>query len=150
MGTTTERYDVYTRFARTHLSTSGEQVVYLTLVGGQERSWSAEEIALRGHLGEKEAGAVLTRFAQAGVAEAVARVTGPTRYRWRADMDYLGAAFEGFDSIDPVCDMPVMADSPLAESWDGRNFRFCSSLCRAVFVASPKAFAPRSSAQETG
>lgn len=145
MGSAAGRYDVWTRFARVHLSTPAERAVYLTLVGGAQESWSAGEIARSRHLDEGEAQGVLIRFIQAGIAEPVAHGAGSPRYRWRADMDYLfGGPLEGIDSIDPVCGMPLVTDSPLAATWEGRAFRFCSSLCRAAFLAFPSSFATRS------
>jgi hypothetical protein len=40
-----------------------------------------------------------------------------------------------------VCGMPVLADSPyVAEDPYRRPSRFCSSLCRAAFLASPSRF----------
>lgn len=142
MGTDSERYDVWTRSARVHLSTPGERAVYLTLVGGTQESWSAPEIARDRSLDASEAHAVLTRFANDGIAERVSDGTEPPRYRWRADMDYIFEdAVEGRGPVDPVCGMLVVPESPLTTDWNGRSFRFCSSLCRAAFLAFPNSFA---------
>lgn len=140
----TKRYDVFTRFARAHLSTPVERAVYLTLVGAGTGSWSAAEIAERDHLARQEVAGVLERFEAAGIAELVGRKGGAPRYRWRSDMNYvLEASGESFERVDPVCGMPVSADTPyVARDAEGRVRRFCSSICLAAFRAFPAAFAP--------
>ena len=142
MGTLTERYDVWTRFARVHLSTPAERSVYQALVGDGQESWSAQEIARTRHLGEQDVRDVLARFAVARIAETVGGDAQPPRYRWRAEMDYIFGGSAGPDHpIDPVCGMPVVDASPLAVEREARTFRFCSSLCRAAFLAFPSSFA---------
>ncbi len=142
MGTVTERYDIWTRFARVHLSTPAERSVYQALVGHGRESWSAEEIARARHLDGRDARDVLARFALAGIAETIGGQGQPPRYRWRAEMDYIfGGPADPDHPIDPVCGMPVVDTSPLAVEWDDRSFRFCSSLCRAAFLAFPSSFA---------
>ena len=143
MGGATERYDVWTRFARVHLSTPSERAVYQDLVGASPDWWSAEEIARTGHLDVQDAEHVLAGFVRASIAEAARDDAGPNRYRWRADMDYLFGGFVEQDApVDPVCGMLVFADGAPTSAWEGRTFTFCSSLCRAAFVAFPASFAP--------
>lgn len=136
-----KRYDVYTRFARRHLSAREERAVYLTLVGHQAESWLAAEIAERNHLDEAEVERVLGRFEEAGIAEGVWAPEG-RRYRWRSDMNYLfGESGHSPEWVDPVCGMPVTDGTPYAaKDAEGRSRRFCSSLCLAAFRASPGAF----------
>ena len=58
-------------------------------------------------------------------------------------MDYLfGTDGDGAEWLDPVCDMPVTANSPYqADDGAGRTWRFCSSVCLAVFIAFRDRFA---------
>ena len=136
-----KRYDVYSRFARRHLDTREERAVYLTLVGQEAESWSAGELADRNHLDADETGRVLEAFEAAGVVDAIDAPEG-RRYRWRSDMDYLfGKEGDPPEWVDPVCGMPVLANSPyVADDAYGRPRRFCSSLCLAALLASPSTF----------
>ena len=144
MGDATERYDVWTLFARVHLSLPSERAVYQALVGATPEWGSAEEIARTRHLDVQDAEHVLAGFVRAGIAEVAKADTGSQRYRWRADMDYVfGGSVEQDASIDPVCGMLVLAEAAPMSAWEGRTFTFCSSLCRAAFVAFPASFAPR-------
>ena len=136
-----ERHDVYSRFARRHLDTREERAVYLSLVGQEASSWSARELAERNHGDPADTERVLEEFEAAGVVEAIDSPEG-RRYLWRSDMNYLFG--EGGDNpgwVDPVCGMPVLADSPyVADDPYHRPRRFCSSLCRGAFLASPSTF----------
>lgn len=136
-----KRYDVYSRFARRHLETREERAVYLTLVGQETDSWSARELAERNHLDPDETERVLEAFEAAGVVDAIHAPEG-CRYRWRSDMNYLfGEEGESPEWVDPVCGMPVLANSPyVADDPHRRPRRFCSSLCLAAFLASPSTF----------
>ena len=135
------RYDVYSRFSRRHLDTREERAVYLTLVGQEAESWSAGELSERNHLDPDDTELVLEGFEAAGVVEAIEAPEG-RRYRWRSDMNYLfGEGGGSPEWVDPVCGMPVLADSPyVAEDPYRRPRRFCSSLCRGAFLASPSSF----------
>lgn len=46
----------------------------------------------------------------------------------------------GGRATDPVCGMPVAADTPFRAEYDGQAVLFCSERCRARFVASPKTY----------
>ncbi|MCZ3181773.1 YHS domain-containing protein, partial [Acinetobacter baumannii] len=50
------------------------------------------------------------------------------------------AATRGGRATDPVCGMPVAADTPFRAEYDGQAVLFCSERCRARFVASPKTY----------
>lgn len=139
-----ESFDIFTRFARAHLSTRAERAVYLALVGASHGSRTADELAAASVLDRDEVVRVLDRFEKSGIAERDAGPDGP-RYLWRADMDYL---FESRDAsagwIDPVCAMPVTLDTPHRATDNlGGEQRFCSSLCLAEFRAFPAHFTPR-------
>ena len=136
-----EQYDIFSRFARVHLSTNLERAAYLALVGEHPQAVSAAEIAAGSGLPEREVERVLERFVAAGIVEKLGAPRS-RRFRWRSDMDYLfGSSGEASEWVDPVCGMPVWDGSPhLAEDAFGRPQRFCSSLCLAAFLAFPSAF----------
>ncbi len=136
-----EQYDIFTRFARVHLSSRVERAVYLAVVGDHPHVLSGAEISLRSGIPEREIEHVLERFETAGIVEEVGAPRSD-RFRWRSDMDYLfGSLGEPSEWVDPVCGMPVWDGSPhLAEDVFGRPQRFCSSLCLAAFLAFPSAF----------
>lgn len=138
-----KRYDLRSRFARVHLSTRAERAVYLVLVCDRTRAWSAEEIARLKDVEQAAVERALAGFASAGIVE-IADGT-PARHRWRAEMDYLFGEREGeAERVDPVCSMRVAADSAyFVKDYEGANVWFCSSLCRAAFVAFPSVFASR-------
>jgi YHS domain-containing protein len=137
MRTEASRYDVYSRFARRHLSTPVARAVYLTLVGQEAESWSGGEMARHVHLDPAETASVLEEFLSVAIVEALDSSEG-RRYRWSSDMDYLFLeSGESFDRIDPVCGMPVTGDTPyIASDADRWKWRFCSSECLAVFQRS--------------
>ena len=136
-----KRYDVWTRFARAHLSRPEERATYFTLVGHPGRSWTPEQVATATALSEEEARRVLGGYADAGIVDRSETPQGDF-YRWRSEMDYLFAPDEpSFGSVDPVCGMPVTADSPYStRNAFGREHRFCAALCLAAFRAFPSAF----------
>lgn len=140
-----KRYDVYTLFARRHLATREERAVYLTLVSQQHASWSAHEIAKRNRLDEHDVERVLDDFQAAAIVEEDGPSKDGPRYRWRSDMSYLFAPPGApATETDPVCGMPVLPDTPyVAPDTSGEIRRFCSSLCRAAFMAFPNTFAPQ-------
>ncbi|MBL8265454.1 heavy metal translocating P-type ATPase, partial [Steroidobacter sp.] len=51
-----------------------------------------------------------------------------------------GASADAATSIDPVCGMTVSNDSPHAANHAGQSYVFCSSGCRAKFVADPSRY----------
>jgi YHS domain-containing protein len=115
--------------------------VYLTLVSQEAGCWSAREIAERSHLDPDETERVLEAFKAAGVVDAIDAPEG-RRHRWRSDMQYLfGEEGESPEWVDPVCGMPVLAETPyVADDEYRRPRRFCSSLCLGAFLASPNTF----------
>ena len=138
-----ENYDIFTRFARAHLSTRAERAVYLALVSASHESRTAGELAAATGLDRAKVLRVLDRFETSGIAEREEGPDGP-RFRWRADMEYL---FEGPDAsagwVDPVCAMPVTLDTPYRATDNlGGELRFCSSVCLAEFRAFPARFTP--------
>jgi YHS domain-containing protein len=138
-----DRYDLWGAFGRTHLSTPAERGVYLSLVGAPSDSRiSAEDIATERGLELDEVDGVLARFESAGIAQGIDLVGAPRRYRWRDDMRYLEAGDPGsFDVVDPICLMPVRADTPYrTRGAEGEDRLFCSSLCLATFRAFPSTF----------
>jgi YHS domain-containing protein len=139
-----ESYDIFTRFARAHLSTRAERAVYLALVGASPESRTADEVAAASVLDRKDVVRVLDRLETSGIVERDEGPDGPY-YLWRADMDYL---FESHDAsagwVDPVCAMPVTLDTPFRATNNlGGEQRFCSSVCLAEFRAFPARFPPR-------
>lgn len=135
------RYDIFARFAERHLATDAQRRIYLVLVSQQARLWSAGDLATQTGLQPRQAERVLTRYLEADIVQDVGSADGG-RYRWRSDLNYLlGADDAGSQWLDPVCDMPVTADSPYqVEDASGRTWRFCASVCLALFVASPDRF----------
>lgn len=143
-------YDLGSRFARVHLSTRAERAVYLVLVCDRTRAWSAQEIARLKDVEEAAVERALAGFASAGIVEVEEGQL--TSYRWSGDMDHLlGESGNGAERIDPVCGMRVASDSPyLVKDAHGASVWFCSSLCRAAYVAFPNSFASRErTAQES-
>lgn len=146
-----KRYDVFGRFARTHLSTQAERLVYLALVGApSDEPPTAQEISWERNLRLEEVVGVLERFERAGIVKAVHAAGSPTRYWWRSDLAYLAEGEDDpFQWMDPVCGMPVRPKSPYrARDVAGGEHRFCSSLCLAAFAAGhpgspPPARSPR-------
>ncbi len=135
------RYDIFARFAQRHLATDAERRIYLVLVSQQAPLWSALDLATQTGVEPREAERVLTRYLAAGIVQDVASAGG-RRYRWRSDLNYLlGTGDAGSQWLDPVCDMPVTADSPYqADDPTGQTWRFCSSVCLGLFVASSDRF----------
>ena len=70
-------------------------------------------------------------------------------YQGRGWLDPSGAANAEFAEakppaagqvIDPVCGMPVAADSKFMSKKDGKEYRFCQQSCKDQFDADPRAF----------
>lgn len=135
-------YDLASRFARVHLSSPAERAVYLVLVCDRTKDWSAEDIARLKDVDVTAVERALIGFASAGMVET--EDGRPERYRLSAAMDYLfGGSESGVERIDPVCGMRVADNSPYFDKdTQGANVWFCSSLCRAAFIAFPNSFAP--------
>ena len=141
MNESTQRYDVYARFARAHLRTRTERAVYFTLVAQLASSWSACELARLKDLDVPTVQAVLDRYAAADIVEVADLSTG-RRYRWRADMTYLfGATLSAPELVDPVCGMTVDEWTPYCfRDAFGRRWVFCSSVCMTTFRSAPDVF----------
>lgn len=45
---------------------------------------------------------------------------------------------------DPVCGMPVTADSPFSAKYAGQSWYFCSAQCQLEFMAAPERYRPAS------
>jgi len=69
-------------------------------------------------------------------------------YQGRGWLDPSGAANSEYgenkppagDNLDPVCGMPVAADSKFVSKRDGKEYRFCQKSCQEQFDADPAAF----------
>jgi len=117
--------------ARAHLPTRVERAVFAVVAGDPGRWWTAAAAARAAGVDELGADQTLRRFAAAGIVELEAGSAG-TRYRYGAEMAYLAVddgADEGDELRDPVCGMPVAADTPHVADDHGRAVRFCSLPC---------------------
>ena len=126
------------RFARAHLRTPAQHAVYRTIASDPDASWSATEVAAHTGLDQHDIDQTLRSFTAAGIfRDATAGKAGEHRYQWRPQLRYLleGTTPSG-DCIDPVCGMPVGADTPhTGRDSSGALVRFCSSYCRAAYRA---------------
>ena len=130
-----EHDDLRARFARRHLATREERAAYLALSWERSKCWSVPQIAEREHADTDEIQRALAAFEEAGIVESTASPQG-RRYRLRSEMNYLFGEIGYSPPWDPVCGMPVSATSPyVGEDVHGRTRQFCSSLCRAAFLA---------------
>lgn len=121
------------RFARTHLRTPAQRAVYRTVGARPDAWWSATEIADHTGTSVLEVDQVLRGFAAAGILHDRAGPAG-RRYSWHRDLRYVfdGTSPTG-ELIDPICGMPVAADSPhVGHATDGAALRFCSQGCLAA------------------
>ena len=128
--TARETDPAFRRFVGAHLPTDNDRAVFWVLAGSQFTTWTVSAVARDAGVSDHEADQALRRFAAAGILERVDDKGRPRRYRWRSEMSYLhqGAAPAGV--VDPVCGMPVPADTPhRAVDDDGRDVTFCSVPC---------------------
>jgi YHS domain-containing protein len=134
-------YDVHSRFAQVHLRTRAQRTVYFTLVAQLAESWSAAELASLKDLDVGTVQAVLDRYADAGVVDAIDSTSGE-RYRWRSDMTYLiGAGSSAALMTDPVCGMTTDGETPHRLQDESKTlWLFCSSHCLAIFRADPQTY----------
>lgn len=51
-----------------------------------------------------------------------------------------GPPATGGENTDPVCGMPVPADSGYAKMYQGKSYRFCSRTCLDKFDADPQQY----------
>lgn len=137
-------YDVWSRFARTELSTPLRRGVCLQVVAAAAPV-AVAEISRAVGSGEDEVAEVLQAFEEAGIVEAAGDEDGETRYRWRADQRCLFTKEgESLDRVDPVCGMAITEDSPYALTvGGGRSVRFCSGVCLDTYRGSIEGLAAR-------
>lgn len=126
--------DPLAHFARAHLRTAAQRAVYRTVGSNPDSWWTGSEIA--GHTGfdPLDIARILRGFAAAGILHEQRRGQG-RRYRWHDDVRYVldGTTPRGA-MTDPVCGMPVRADSPhLDTDAEGATVRFCSRFCQLAF-----------------
>jgi hypothetical protein len=95
-------------------------VHHLLLGGIPGRSWSAEDAARHANFSLPAVESALADLEAVGVAERVDQAAGPPRYRWRQCVDYLEDGLGSCGFVDPVCEMPVTADSPYLDRDEGR------------------------------
>jgi YHS domain-containing protein len=117
------------RFMGAHLPTDVERAVFWVLAGSLDRVWTRAEVASDAQVSDREADQALRRFRAAGILEQLARRGGPRRYRWRAEMAYLHNGTDPTGRLDPVCGMPVPANSPHVADDGDREIAFCSLPC---------------------
>lgn len=127
--TADDREHLLSRFMGAHLPTDVERAVFWVLAGSLDRVWTRAEVAKDAQVSDHEADQALRRFCSAGILEPLVERGGTPRYRWRAEMAYLHDGSDPSGRIDPVCGMPVPADSPHV-AYDGdREVAFCSLPC---------------------
>lgn len=117
------------QFRRAHLPTDSERAVFGVLAGSLDRVWTVAAVARYARVSDHEADQALRRFGAAGILERVDEPGHPRRYRWRREMAYLHEGTEPAGRRDPVCGMPVPADSPHVAEDDGQEVAFCSLPC---------------------
>lgn len=129
---TEHRPSAFRALAQAHLRTPAERAVFAVLAGAR-RWWTAAGAARAAGVGGLDADQALRRFAAAGIVDQDAGTAG-RRYRYRAEMDYLhGDPDLDDERRDPVCGMPVAADTPHVADDDGRVVRFCSIPCLTLW-----------------
>lgn len=125
---TEHRPSPFRALAQAHLRTPAERAVFAVLAGTR-LWWTADSAARAAGVGGLDADQALRRFAAAGIVDQDAGTAG-RRYRYRAEMDYLHGDADPDDELrDPVCGMPVAADTPHVADDHGRVVRFCSIPC---------------------
>ena len=122
----------YAALARAHLRRPEERAVFAVVAGAPGRVWTSAQAAHAAHVDELETDQTLRRFAAAGIVEVV-HSDRARHYRYAAGMDYLDVAKDAWltsELRDPVCGMPVVADTPhTARDPDGPTVHFCSLTC---------------------
>ncbi len=124
-----ETASTFNQFATAHLLTNVERDVFWVLAASPQRVWTAGDVAREAKVSDHEADQALRRFGAAGIVERLDEPCRPRRYRWRPEMGYLRDTGEPSGRRDPVCGMPVPADSPHIVDHDGREVAFCSLRC---------------------
>lgn len=123
--------EAFERFARAHLGDRTERAVYAVVAGTPATEWAVGEVAAHATVSHHEADQALRRFAAAGIVTRLDLPGRPHRYRWTLEMRYLadGRTTPGWDLVDPMCGMPVPADSPHVAHDGDLDVRFCSLPC---------------------
>ena len=125
---TEQRPSPYRALAQAHLRTPAERAVF-AVVASAHRWWTTASAARAAKVGGLDADQALRRFAAAGIVDQESGTAG-RRYRYRAAMGYLHADTDIDEEVrDPVCGMPVAADTPHVADDHGRAVRFCSVSC---------------------
>ena len=119
----------FAQFRRAHLPTDAERAVFFVLAGSLDRVWTVAGVARDARVSDHEADQALRRLTAACILERVDEPGHPRRYRWRPEMAYLRDAGDPPGRVDPVCGMPVRADSPHIAVHDGEEVAFCSLPC---------------------
>ncbi len=120
------------RFARAHLTSRAHRAVYSVLAGASDSWWSPDEVAGATREDRHEIDVALRQLTAARIVE-VRSLGDDPRYRWlfdTASLDDPTAA--SVARIDPVCGMPVAADSPFQLEDGSGLHRFCSLRCLTV------------------
>jgi len=134
---TEHRPSAFRALAQVHLRTPAERAVFAVVTGGR-RWWTPASAARAASVDGLDADRALRRFAAAGIVD---QEVGPAgrRYRYRAEMDYLQGDIDVDDELrDPVCGMPVAADTPHVADDHGRVVRFCSVPCLTLWQRSQR------------
>ncbi|MBI2708600.1 MAG: hypothetical protein HYX34_02770 [Actinobacteria bacterium] len=121
----------FSRFLGAHIATDVERAVFWVIAGSASNDWTVGVVAREARVDHHEAEQALRRFTSAGILEAVDGQGGvPSRYRWRSEMRYLHDGGDPPGRTDPVCGMPVSANSPyVVPDVDGEDVAFCSVTC---------------------
>ncbi|MEO7980678.1 MAG: hypothetical protein ABI807_07290 [Sporichthyaceae bacterium] len=125
--------DPLVRFARAHLRNPPRYAVYRTAGSTPDAWWSATEIAQHAGLDIADIDRALRGFAAAGILHE--RVSpGGRLCRWRDELRYvLDGTSPPAELIDPICGMPVNADSAYTgHDATGATVHFCSRWCQAA------------------
>lgn len=120
---------LFARFSSAHLPTSAERSLFSALASSRDRVWTVARAARAALVSDHEADMALRRFGAAGIVERLDAPGHPRHYRWRPEMAYLRDGPDPSGQLDPVCGMPVPADSPHVADQDGQQVRFCSLPC---------------------
>lgn len=130
---------MFAQFSGAHLPTDVERAVFWVLAGSFDRVWTVAGVARDAEVSDHEADQALRRFSAAGILELVDEPGHPRRYRWRSEMAYLHDGSEPQGRCDPVCGMPVPADSPHVAEADGPKVVFCSLPCLVLWRSQHRA-----------
>ena len=133
----------FIRFARAHLPSTPERVIYPVLAGSPDRDWTAGDLAAAAGVSHNEADQALRRFAAAGIVHHTHMSGHGHRYRWGPEMAYLHDGTTIALPTDPVCGMPVPPGTPhTARDGDGQ-VRFCSLPCLVRWRSDQRGGRPR-------